>query len=330
MSTGTGSTAPTGASAGQGERRDDVDARFEGLFRQMLRIRRVEERVIELYPSDRVQSPVHLSIGQEGVAVGVCDALRSDEPLFANYRGHSWYLAKGGGMPAMFAELFGRATGVAGGKAGSMHLAAPDSGFMGSSAVVASTIPHAVGAALAARLRGRDQVVTAVFGDGATEEGVYHEALNFAALRRVPVLLVCENNRLACHSRLEARQAFRIAEQASSYGIPVTRWENGNDVVGLAGLSRELVASVRGQGGPHFIEVETCRYREHVGPGEDFDAGYRLREERATWEAGDPMAQRPDLVERFDPEIRSEIDAAVAFAEQSPAPGPSDLLTDVI
>ena len=170
------------------------------LFYQALRIRLVEERIIELYPTDKIQSPVHLSIGQEAVAVGVCRSLRTTDLLFSSYRSHAFYLAKGGDLRTMFAELFGRVTGCCGGKAGSMHLAAPEVGFMGASAVVASTIPHAVGAALAAqRLKRTDQVIVVAFGDGATEEGVYHESLNFAGLHKLPLVLLCENNGLAVH-----------------------------------------------------------------------------------------------------------------------------------
>ena len=150
------------------------EAIYRRLFRTALLIRLVEERIIELYPSDKIQSPVHLSIGQEAVAVGVCDGLRPDDLVFATYRSHGFYIAKGGGLDAMFAELYGRKGGVSGGKAGSMHLTAPEVGLMGSSAVVASTIPHAVGAGLSFKRRGSTRIAVAVFGDGATEEGVYH------------------------------------------------------------------------------------------------------------------------------------------------------------
>ena len=195
------------------------EAIYRRLFRTALLIRLVEERIIELYPSDKIQSPVHLSIGQEAVAVGVCDGLKPDDLVFATYRSHGFYIAKGGSLDAMFAELYGRKGGVSGGKAGSMHLAAPEVGLMGSSAVVASTIPHAVGAALSFKRRGALAIAVAVFGDGATEEGVYHESLNFAALMKVPVLFLCEDNGLAVHSHRPVRQSYRLAEHAASFGI---------------------------------------------------------------------------------------------------------------
>src|SRR5215469_12682757 len=186
----------------------NATARFEALFRECLRIRLVEEKIIELYPSDRIQSPVHLSIGQEAVAVGTCETLRPTDLLFATYRSHAFYLAKGGDLNRMFAELYGRIDGLAKGKAGSMHLAAPDVGMMGSSAVVATNLPHAAGAALAARNRRTDQVIVCAFGDGATEEGVYHETLNFVALMQLPVVLLCENNGLAVHASQKERQSY--------------------------------------------------------------------------------------------------------------------------
>ena len=303
---------------------------YEKLFRVALRIRLVEERIIELYPDDKIQSPVHLSIGQEAVAVGACHPLRQGDWVFGSYRSHAFYLAKGGGMREMFAELYGKSGGGAKGKAGSMHLTAPEVGVMGSSAVVASTIPHAVGAALAAKRKGDDQVVMSVFGDGATEEGVYHESLNFASLHQLPVILLCENNGLAIHAHLEDRQAYRIAEHAASYRMPVTVAGDGYDFVKLAEMFDGIVAAVRGGGGPHFVEVETYRSREHVGPGEDFDDGYRSRDGLAAWEAKDPLVQDKALADVLRAEIEAEIDDAVAFAEASPWPGPDQLLEDVI
>jgi len=209
------------------------EAIYRRLFRTALLIRLVEERVIELYPSDKIQSPVHLSIGQEAVAVGVCDALGPDDLVFATYRSHGFYIAKGGPLDAMFAELYGRKGGISGGKAGSMHLAAPEVGLMGSSAVVASTIPHAVGAALSFKRRGAKQIAVAVFGDGATEEGVYHESLNFAALMKVPVLFLCEDNGLAVHSHRPVRQAYRLPEHAATFGIASRRVEEGWDMLAI-------------------------------------------------------------------------------------------------
>ena len=307
----------------------DHDQVYRRLFRTALLIRLVEERIIELYPSDRIQSPVHLSIGQEAVAVGICDALRPDDLMFATYRSHAFYIAKGGGLGPMFAELYGRRDGVSGGKAGSMHLSAPSVGLMGSSAVVASAIPHAVGAAMALKRRGSDAVAVSVFGDGATEEGVYHESLNFAALKKVPVLFICENNGLAVHSHHSDRQSYRIVEHAASFGIQGRRIENGWDMLAVRRATIEAVAAVR-TGQPYLLEIMTARYKEHVGIGEDFHFQYRSRAEIDAWKERDPLIIDQALAAGLAPELLREIAEAVALAEQSPAPQRADLLTDVL
>jgi pyruvate dehydrogenase E1 component alpha subunit len=303
---------------------------YEELFYQALRIRLVEQRIIDLYPSDKIQSPVHLSIGQEAVAVGICRSLKESDLVFGSYRSHALYLAKGGDLPAMFAELYGKATGVSGGKAGSMHLSSAKAGLMGSSAVVAGTIPHAVGAALAAKVRRTDQVIVVVFGDGATDEGVYHESINFASLRQLPVILVCENNGLAVHSRTSQRQSYLIKEHAEAYGLPVLGIAEGWDFVKIDSVFSGLVSTVRTERRPRFLEIRTCRYMEHVGPREDFDAGYRTRAERDSWAAKDPLIQDRALLKKYEPIINDEIDTAVEFAEASPWPSVEALLSDVI
>jgi len=299
------------------------------LLTTMLRIRLVEERIAALYPSDRIQSPVHLSIGQEAAAVGLCAHLRASDLLFTTYRGHAHYLAKGGDLKAMLAELYGRATGFAKGKAGSMHLAAPGVGMMGSSAVVASTIPHAVGAALKSRWRNSDDITVCVFGDGATEEGVYHESLNFAAVQQLPVLFVCENNGLAIHARLADRQAYDLLAHAAVYGIAAHRLDTAYDPAAVYAQLAPIVAAMRADGRPRFVELPLFRAREHVGPGEDFHRGYRSRHQLAEWKLMDPLLADDGALADARAAIAAEIDAAVAFAEASPAPDPREVLTDV-
>ena len=300
------------------------------LFREALKIRRVEERIIDLYPYDKIQSPVHLSIGQEAVAVGVCDALRTEDWIFGTYRSHALYLAKGGDLSLMFAELYGKVTGPSQGKAGSMHLAAPDVGMMGSSAVVASTIPHAVGAAMGAKHRQTGQVNVAYFGDGALEEGVAHESLNFAALHQLPVIFLCEDNGFAAHSPVEMRQSFDRQTLLKTYKIPTTLIEEGWDFEKISKVMSQLVEDVRQGGGPKYLEVKTYRAREHVGPGEDFDAGYRNRDDYEQWCAHDPLILDQDSVALVEADIKQAIDAAVLFAEESAWPGRAELMTDVI
>ncbi len=307
----------------------DKEDVYRRLFRTALLIRLVEERIIELYPSDRIQSPVHLSIGQEAVAVGVCDALAADDLVFATYRSHGFYIAKGAPLDLMFAELYGRIGGISGGKAGSMHLAAPEVGLMGSSAVVASTIPHAVGAALSFRRRGSPRIAVAVFGDGATEEGVYHESLNFASLMKAPVLFVCEDNGLAVHSHRRIRQSYSLVQHAATFGIAGLRLEEGWDMLAIREATLKAVAHVRA-GQPFLLEIVTSRYKEHVGTGEDFHAGYRGQDAVDAWKKLDPLITDTRMVEMLRPEIERDIATAVAFAEASPAPGFAQLLTDII
>ena len=296
-----------------------------------LRIRLVEEKIIELYPSDLIQSPVHLSIGQEAGAVGVCEHLKPSDWVFINYRGHAFYLAKGGPLPAFFAELMGRRTGLSKGKAGSMHLAAPAQGVIGASAVVASTISHAVGSALAAKIKKESgRVFVANFGDGAMEQGVFHESLNFASLHKVPVLFLCEDNGLAVHTDATTRQSFNVEALVGAFGLPFLHVDEGYDPELVANAASVAVNHVRTNQSPFFLRVKTCRYREHVGPGEDFFGGYRSEADLAEWKSRDPLITRADELSGYESEIRAEIDAAVAYAMNSPFPTEEDLLTDVL
>ncbi len=304
------------------------------VYRSLYRIRRVEEEIVRLYPTDRIKSPVHLSIGQEAVSVGVCEALAANDVVFGTYRSHALYLAKGGDLRRMIAELYGKATGCAGGKGGSMHLIDLGAGVLGASAVVATTIPQAVGYAYALRLRREPALVASVFGDGAVEEGAFHESMNFAALHRLPVLFVCENNRYAIHSHLRDRQAIpSIADFARGYGMPSERITDG-DVRAILDAARRAVDAIRRGEGPRFLECLTYRWREHVGPGEDFDAGYRAHAEAAPWMEHDPVAREgaqlaPAERQAIEAEVEAEIAAALAFAEQSPVPTAAALWTDV-
>jgi TPP-dependent pyruvate/acetoin dehydrogenase alpha subunit len=307
------------------------DATF---YRELYRIRHVELEVARVYPSDKIKSPVHLSIGQESVSVGVCQALRNDDIVFGTYRGHALYVAKGGDLRAMIAELYGKHTGCAKGKGGSMHLIDVRAGMMGASAVVSTTIPLAVGYAQALRMRRSDAVVASFFGDGATEEGVFHESLNFAALKKLPVLFVCENNVYAIHSRQSDRQAkSNLTERAATYGIRSERVEDG-DVTNIHRRAHDLVQAIRRGEGPQFLECDTYRWAEHVGPGDDFAAGYRSRSEIEAWIERDSVRVvgarlDADTRARIEREVHAEVQDAFAFAEASPFPDRDELLADV-
>lgn len=304
-------------------------------FRSLYRIRRVEEEVARVYPTDRVKSPVHLSIGQEAVSVGLCEALAPDDVVFGTYRGHALYLAKGGNLDAMVAELYGKVTGCARGKGGSMHLIDVAAGMMGTSAVVGTGIPNAVGHALALKLQRSTAIVACMFGDGAVEEGAFHEALNFASLRKLPVLFVCENNRYAIHSAQEQRQGGNdILSLARAHGIPAGRIDT-SDSVAIANLLAPMVDAIRtGSHGPGFIEIMTYRWKEHVGPNEDWSFGYRSLEEAAPWHAQDPVEtvgrRLPADVRRdIEREVEAEIAAAFAAAEAAPFPDEHELYLHV-
>ena len=307
---------------------------LERVFRSLYRIRRVEEEIARVYPTDVIKSPVHLSIGQESVAVGVCEALRRDDAVFGTYRSHALYLAKGGDLRAMIAELYGKATGCAGGKGGSMHMIDVAAGVFGTSAVVGTTIPHAVGYAYALKLRREPRVVLCVFGDGAVDEGVFYESLNFAALKRLPVLFLCENNGYAIHTHQRLRQRVPdVCARAAALGMPAERIEDG-DVLRIARTRDRAAAALRGSdAGPFFLECMTYRWKEHVGPGEDWNLGYRGAErsravDRATtrsraWRGDSTGAARS----RSRREVEAEIADAFAFAEASPVPGARERCT---
>jgi len=304
------------------------------VYRSLRLIRRTEEEIARIYPTDKIKSPVHLSIGQESVAVGACDALNGDDIVSATYRGHAGYLAKGGDLKQMMAELYGKATGGAGGKAGSMHLVDMNAGVMGMSAVVGTTVPIAAGYAFALKNEGKDRIAVSFFGDGATEEGVFAETLNFASLHKLPVLFVCENNGYAIHSPTSNRWATdRLCERVETYDIPAVRLEN-DDVFAIRKATEEAVKAVRSGSGPQFLECVTYRWREHVGPGEDYDDGYRSRADLEPWLAADQVARTGEMLDddarqAIDDAVEKEIADAIDFAEQSPWPEPEELFSHV-
>jgi len=304
------------------------------LYRQLRLIRVVEEEVARVYPTDRIKSPVHLSIGQEFVAVGVCDVLEPRDHVSITYRGHAAYLAKGGDLRGMIAEMYGKKAGCAQGRGGSMHLVDLSAGVIGASAVVGTSIPVAAGFALAAKRRKTGAVVACFLGDGASEEGCFYETLNFAALHKLPILFVCENNGYAIHEPLSKRWATdRLTERVATFGIPAERLTDG-DVFTVRNAAKAAVEAMRASGGPAFLEVACYRWQEHVGPNQDYDQGYRPASELAPWVADDQVPRLagmldPSVVERIDAEIRNAVADAFAFAEETPFPDPEDLYDHV-
>jgi TPP-dependent pyruvate/acetoin dehydrogenase alpha subunit len=307
----------------------------ERFYRALYRIRRVEEEIAAVYPTDKIKSPVHLSIGQEAVSVGVCEALAKRDIVFGTYRSHALYLAKGGDLRRMVAELYGKVTGCARGKGGSMHLIDVEAGAMGASAVVATTIPHAAGYAYAVKLQRKPTVVVSFFGDGAIDEGVFHETMNFAALKELPIIFICENNSYAIHTHQSRRQKLdNICDKVRAYGIYAKQIRN-NDIFAIHEQVSAAAARLRtGTSAPFFFECLTYRLKEHVGPNEDFHLGYRTREEAEPWIRNDPLTKlaaqiEPTRRQQIDAEVDAEIRAAFEFAEASALPPAAELFTDV-
>jgi len=309
---------------------------YEKLYKSLYKIRCVEKEIARVYPSDKIKSPIHLSIGQEAIAVGVCEALKKDDVIFGSYRGHAQYLAKGGDLNGMIAELYGKKTGCSKGKGGSMHLADVRHGVMGTSAIVGTTIANAVGYAYAMKYQQRDTVVVSFFGDGAVDEGVFHESLNFAALKKLPILFICENNGYAIHSPQLTRQVKdNITERAATYGVSAARIEN-NDVLEIFNFTKEAVEAMRiKKTGPVFLECKTYRWKEHVGPNEDYNLGYRSLREADIWMKNDQLPRIASMITEgtrldIEAQVDLEISLAFQFAENSPFPDGNELFIDVM
>lgn len=302
---------------------------YEKMFYSALRIRMVEERIVEIYPTDKIQSPVHLSIGQEHHVVALCEALRPEDQLFTTYRNHAAYLAKGGDIKLMMSELYGKYTGVSKGKAGSMHLSFPKRNLMGSSAIVGSVFSHALGAAYAIKINKKDRIVVVIAGDGATEEGVFHECMNFASLKNLPLLLVIENNGLAIHSRIEKRQSYNLMDLTRAYKIDSVLFEDGFNMDTVYSQALRVRDKILTEQRPFLFEIKTYRYKAHVGIIDDYDQGYRDRSEFQRWHNKDPLVIDEPLINKYKTRIKQEIDDAVSFAEESPFPDCKELLKDV-
>lgn len=307
------------------------------LYKTMQLIRRFEEKLVDLYPTDKIKSPVHLSIGQESVAAAVCDAMEPTDLISNTYRCHATHIAKGGNLNAMMAELYGKATGCCGGKAGSMHLMELESGILGASAVVGTTVPVAAGWALAlqreAKKTGKQRIVVCMFGDGASEEGSFTETLNFAVLHKLPIVFVCENNGMAIHNPIHRRQASPLLPRVAAYGLPATKIDSG-DIFAMHSAAQTAIAHARSGKGPAFLEITTYRWLEHVGPGKDDDAPYRIPADLEHAMANDQIARLaamliPAELNFLNTEVETEVQASVDFSETSPFPPSTELTTHV-
>lgn len=314
----------------------DAASLLEAL-RTMLRIRRAEERIGDMVTAGKIVCPCHLGIGQEAIAVGVSRHLRATDRVFGAHRSHSHYIALGGSVYELFAEILGRVTGCSRGMGGSMHLQDSERGFAGSVPIVAGTVSLAVGAALAAKMDGKGDLAVAYFGDGAVEEGCVHESLNMASNFVLPTIFVCENNLFASHLHVDLRQKHSATVRfAAAHGIPY-ELVDGNDVTAVATAAQRLVERTRGGGGPGYLEAVTYRWRGHVGPREDIDVGVNRSGDLGRWKQRDPVRRLVDaliasrsLDERglidIEHQIAAEIQDAWQRAEDAPFPPPGATL----
>jgi TPP-dependent pyruvate/acetoin dehydrogenase alpha subunit len=307
------------------------------LLYDMLRIRSVEEGIAALYPEQEMRCPVHLCIGQEAIPVGVCANLLKDDIVMGNHRSHGHYLAKGGDLKAMMAEIYGKTTGCSKGMGGSMHLIDLSVNFLGTTPIVASIIPVAVGTAFASWLNNENRVTVIFLGRGATEEGVFAESLNFAALKKLPIVFISEDNFFSVYSPLSERQPSERDNVviAKGFGIQGCRGD-GNNIQSVYELAQTAVNHARGGQGPYFLELETYRWREHCGPNFDNDLGYRSETDYLQWKQRCPIETfegllvekellNRDQVDQMRKEILQEFEEAIDFAKTSPFPNPEEI-----
>jgi len=301
----------------------------------------VEESIADLYPEQEMRCPVHLCAGQEAIAVGVCANLKTDDYIMSNHRSHGHYLAKGGDLKAMMAEIYGKATGCCKGKGGSMHLIDLSVNYLGSTPIVGGVIPVATGVAFGIQMRGEDRLAVVFLGDAAAEEGVFSESLNYAALKQLSILYVCENNLYSVYSPLSVRQSDERENLAiaKAYGIYAEKGY-GNDVAEVDRIAGKAIEHIRKTGKPAFIEFETYRFREHCGPNYDNTLGYRTEEEYEEWRQKCPLDNyekklleesilNNELIDQYKNEIEQEMKEAVSFAKQSPFPNKQEIYTDL-
>lgn len=306
------------------------------LYFKLLRIRLVEEEIAKKYGEQKMRCPVHLSVGQEATPVGICESLSFDDVMFSTHRAHAHYLAKSGNLEALIGELYGRVTGCSRGQGGSMHLIDLKCGFMGATSIVGGTVPVGVGAAFGFKMKKANRISVVAIGDTVVEEGVFHESANFAALKKLPVIFMCENNGYSCYSPLKNRQPNRpLKDVAFAHGIPSYQID-GNNVFDVFNQTSSLISDVRNGSGPIFLEFATFRFLEHCGPNNDDALEYRTSEEVDFWKTKDPILQAQqtlkqmnywsdELDHQYRKSISHEIKVAFEHAVQAPYPSKEEL-----
>lgn len=314
---------------------------YKKLLKSILRIRLIEEGIINLYQEQEMRCPTHFSIGQEAVASGVCANLSLNDNVISAHRSHAHYLAKGGSLKAMIAELYGKSTGCSSGKGGSMHLVDPSVNFLGCVPIVGSTIPIGVGAAFGDKLKNKKNLTTIFIGDGAVETGVFHESINFAALHSLPILFICENNNYSVNTTLSERQPKnrKISDLVRGHGID-SYYQDGQDVEKVFNLVKENVDKIKHDSKPVFFEFETYRWLEHCGPNNDNELNYRPKGEFERWLKRDPLKLISsklitkniidyDTIKLYEKEIKNDFNKAVKFAKNSSFPKETELYKHV-
>lgn len=299
------------------------------LYRKMYLIRRAEEKIQEHYAEDEMKTPMHMSMGEEAIVAGICSALKSEDQILSSYRSHALYMAKTMETDKFFAEMYGKITGTAKGKAGSMHLMAPQAGLICTSAIVGSHIPVSIGAAFANKSAGNKKIIAVFFGDGAIDEGVFWESLNFACLKKLPILFVCEDNGFAIHTPANERHGYNsITDIVCKFDCNIFE-SDSTDVEIIYNLTQNALKIMNNNGSPCFIYLKYYRYLEHVGVFEDFNAGYRSKEEFDEWFKRDPVHfQRKKLLQtlseneifELEEAIDKQIKNSILFAQKSPFP----------
>ena len=305
---------------------------YQQLLFDLKRIRYVEEYIAKEYSKGQMRCPTHLSIGQEAVAVGVCSALTTHDLAVSGHRAHAHYLAKGGDLKAMIAEIYGKKTGCCQGKGGSMHLVDINVGFMGSTAIVGGTIPVGVGLGLSIHTKGEDRICVVFFGEGATEEGVFYESVNFAVIKNLPVLFICENNLYSVYSPLSVRQPpdRQITKMVTTMGIHSDRGD-GNNILEVQQKTQQAIKQIKQEGKPFLLEFDTYRHREHCGPHFDNDIGYRSVAEFEQWLQKEPVLAftnalihsaiiNQEDITTMDQTITQEVEEAFDLAQKDPFP----------
>ncbi len=304
-------------------------------YKKLLLLRKCEEKIIEHYFEDDMKTPMHMSMGSEAISVGVCSALTPLDKVFGTYRSHALFLSRTNDHLKFFLELYGKADGICRGKAGSMHLSSIKHGHFGASAVVASTIPLAAGTAFAEKYNNSGGIAAVFFGDGAIDEGVFWETINISSLKGLPLLFVCEDNKLAVHTILSERHSFDIDSAVKAFGCNVYS-SKSTDADEIHSIASEAITQVRKDSRPCFLHLEYYRYLEHVGVEYDFDAGYRDEKEFLQWKENDPISlyrkkltvPENELLE-IEAIMAKEIERSISTAQSSSFSDVSELYDDV-